>query len=844
MFLPFFFVNPILQRIAPHHQTWACCSCMCVLHLNCSVKWQAQQLGTSRVNDKAPSWCCPSCRVSLPPAALNYTCFCGAIVNPKVSRGVLPHSCGEQCRRKTSRFCQHPCQSLCHPGPCPPCSAVIRSRCFCGAEERVVRCSTARADASALSCGSRCSRLLNCGSHICSRICHPGSCHDCLEMTNITCFCGRHVANRSCGFGQLNSTSGQMSFSCSAVCGKLLASGLPCILSCHDGPCPPSVSFPKAPNTAHCGKLLSCMHHACPLARDHPGPCKSCDSQQSRSCGCGAERLMLKCAQITSAAELAFSRGMIPDAGDELPLVSADDAPALIETTLSSVLAIHGPGGLSVRAMESVQQAIAAIFKCQKVCNSLKTCGRHRCSSSCCIMTGNSDLHDCALPCGRQLRCGLHTCQQLCHRGACKSCSVMHWEELSCTCGRTVLPPPQPCGTPLPECFQRCIIVQSCGHAATHPCHPRNQACQPCQTLVDKPCGCGRRLIRNVPCSSTVVSCAQVCARPLPCGVHLCPRRCHYGPCLATSAASRVGLPKIASRSDSETQLLLRAACEDALQSVWDRTTQAAIDPSRGWGAAFDPSMDNSLPSEHLSSSPCSLLPESQFCDYACGSVIPCGHACKHPCHGSSSCFSLILSGNPCGITLQNSCLCGSLKESVVCDGKAPMAPLPCSSSCIQPTLFPGDFDGTIPASSLVLQSLSSDMWGLDLILTVRHSMTFLIRLESALSKLITSIPAKCRWKPAGTLKASPEPLWPMPSEQRYIVHRVCEKYGLVCTSMSGADAARVPHVTLTESCMEPSVLLSQAISLYCRSHNRFFSISSFFSPPFYFFYIDTGLLN
>ncbi len=824
------FLISTLQRNTPNSPTWACCSCMCVLHLNCAVKWQAQQLGTSRMHDRAPCWCCPSCRVSLPPAALRYTCFCGAIVNPKVCRGVLPHACGEQCRRKTSRFCQHPCQSLCHPGPCPPCSAVIRSRCFCGAEDRVVRCSTARADVGALSCGSRCSRLLNCGLHACSRNCHPGSCDDCAEVTNITCFCGRHVANRSCGFGQLSVTSGQMSFSCGAVCGRLLANGLPCILSCHDGLCPSSASFPRARNTTDCGKLLPCMHHACTLVRDHSGPCNSCNSQQSRSCGCGAERLTLKCVHITSAAELAFSRGMIPDAGDELPLVSVDNAPPPVETTLSSVLAVHGPGGLSVRAMDKVQQAITAIFKCQKMCNSLKNCGRHRCSSTCCSLSGISDLHDCALPCGRQLRCGLHTCQQLCHRGPCKSCPVMHWQELSCTCGHTVLPPPQPCGTPIPECFQRCIIVQSCGHAATHPCHPRSQACQPCQTLADKPCGCGRRLIRNVPCSSTVVSCSQVCGRPLSCGVHLCPRRCHYGECSAATAASRVGLPKVAPRSDTQTQSLLRAACEDALQCVWDGTTQAAIDPSLGWGAAFDPSMATSLLSDSASNSSCSLLPES-VCDYVCGSVLPCGHTCKLPCHGSSSCFSHTLPDNPCALTMQNSCLCGSLKEVIICNGKVPMAPLLCSSSCTQLKPFSGESDATSATSSHVLQSLSSDIWGLDLILTVRHSMTFLLRLESALNRLIAAIPAKCRWQPAGTLKASPEALWPMPAEQRYIVHRVCEKYGLVCTSMLAADAARVPHVTVTESCMEPSVRLSQAVSLYSRSNCRIVSSSPRFYP-------------
>jgi hypothetical protein len=162
-------------------------------------------------------------------------------------------------------------------------------------------------------------------------------------------------------------------------------------------------------------------------------------------------------------------------------------------------------------------------------------------------------------------------------------------------------------------------------------------------------------------------------------------------------------------------------------------------------------------------------------------------------------------------------CRCGTVSETFVCNGKSPMAPLSCGSSCVQFTASAADASGPIAATSVALQSLSTDMWGLDLILTVRHCVSFVLRLESALSKRIASIPAKLRWKPPGTLKASPEPLWPMPSEQRYVVHRLCQKYGIVCSSMPGADAARVPHITLNESCMEPSVLLSQAVSLYCR---------------------------
>jgi hypothetical protein len=206
-----------------------------------------------------------------------------------------------------------------------------------------------------------------------------------------------------------------------------------------------------------------------------------------------------------------------------------------------------------------------------------------------------------------------------------------------------------------------------------------------------------------------------------------------------------------------------------------------------------------------------------QCCDYECGSVLPCGHVCKRLCHSSSSCFSPNFTGNPCGVTLQNSCQCGTLTESHVCDGKVPMAPLLCTSCCIQPTHASGDDACPTASTGLSLQSLSTDIWGLDLILAARRSVPFIVRLESVLHERIASIPSKMRWKPPGTLKSSPQPLWPMPSEQRYIVHRVCEKYGLACSSTPGAASSRVPHVTLTESCLEPSILLSQAVSLYCR---------------------------
>ena len=45
----------------------------------------------------------------------------------------------------------------------------------------------------------------------------------------------------------------------------------------------------------------------------------------------------------------------------------------------------------------------------------MRQCGRHKCATKCCI-----DLnHMCMLICGQTLKCGLHKCEEVCHRGNC-----------------------------------------------------------------------------------------------------------------------------------------------------------------------------------------------------------------------------------------------------------------------------------------------------------------------------------------------------------------------------------------------------------------------------------------
>ncbi len=51
-----------------------------------------------------------------------YRCFCGRVRDPEWNRRDTPHSCAEVCGKKRKN-CEHRCNELCHPGPCPECLA-------------------------------------------------------------------------------------------------------------------------------------------------------------------------------------------------------------------------------------------------------------------------------------------------------------------------------------------------------------------------------------------------------------------------------------------------------------------------------------------------------------------------------------------------------------------------------------------------------------------------------------------------------------------------------------------------------------------------------------------------
>lgn len=479
------------DRIKQHHAIWSCVNCYNCFHLGCIKKWAKSSSGDS-------GWRCPACQAATPKVPNAYLCFCGKLREPEWNRRDTPHSCGEVCGRgRKIDWCNHKCNILCHPGPCPPCTAYVKKTCPCGAKSQDVRCSITEP----FVCEGVCGKVLNCGGHTCEKLCHSGPCGDCQQEVMQKCYCGKESREVLC----TEETCGISLFACEKKCSRKLDCGIHiCIETCHEGECKPCARAISAITRCPCGKVpleklyerdgaiqrkscsdpiptcsqpcqrtLKCgvpgSYHEC-QALCHEGPCPPCPLETPVKCRCGAMDQNVLCSELTAKAD---------------------------EVT------------------------------CKKPCKKMRQCSRHKCSTKCCIDVD----HLCTLVCRRTLSCGLHKCQELCHRGNCPRCWQTSFEELTCHCGAAVLYPPVPCGTKPPPCERPCSRPQSCTHKATHNCHP-DDTCPPCTILVDKPCFGNHKTMRSTPCYLKAVSCGAICGFPLPCGLHKCIRVCHEAPCV------------------------------------------------------------------------------------------------------------------------------------------------------------------------------------------------------------------------------------------------------------------------------------------------------------------------
>lgn len=433
---------------------WACNLCWTVTHFHCTKKWYTSQTKEGQLPQGAePSWRCPGCNSKLTEDPGSYHCWCGKEINPRSTPGLPPHSCGQTCS-KPRGTCPHPCGLQCHSGPCPPCTLMgPMQSCYCGKNTSQKRCVDTDYT-NGFSCNEVCADLLPCGEHLCPQKCHPGVCGACEVSVPSTCYCGKEQRDIPCeqrddvlesfDYGQLqgkddtDTTTGSWfegSFTCMNSCERPFDCGVHCCQkACH----------PHDEEVAHCPLSPDVVTHCpcgkTPLEEIMPEPRQSCSDKIehcSKRCGktllCGHQ-----CQDLchTGACKPCFQKTEI----------TCRCGRATVPTIC------HGVPAIEVEKPE-----------CPRVCRALMNCGRHQCDSHCCAgekraakrqatrrragAPPNEDVEDehiCTRTCNRLLKCGQHFCQQLCHKGACPSCLEAIFEEISCSCGRTTLYPPQP----------------------------------------------------------------------------------------------------------------------------------------------------------------------------------------------------------------------------------------------------------------------------------------------------------------------------------------------------------------------------------------------------------------
>ena len=533
------------SEIGRHSKVWSCKTCWTVFHLSCITKWStnegaaiAQQQNQDGNIPPPRQWRCPGCNLPKDTLPSLYFCWCEKETDPRSISGIPPHSCGQTCgkHRILPKKCPHPCELLCHAGPCPPCTHMgpVQS-CYCGKKSTSRRCMETDYDAG-WSCGEICGDPMICGEHTCPRPCHEGLCGACEVEANCKCYCGKVHQMMPCyergdekrskrlsqgveGETSLEQWTGV--FRCASLCARPFDCGVHhCEQKCH----------PQDTEPAHCPRSPDVVSY-CPCGKTS---LKDISNSERDTCEAPIPNCYKKCLKELNCGHACQE---ICHAGQCRPCLMSVQIGCRCGRIQSSTICHQGH--------EEPPQ-------CMRACKATLNCGRHECGERCCpaerkaterqalkrklrplgaprvIDEGFEAEHICTRTCGRLLKCGNHTCPELCHKGPCGTCREAIFEDISCHCGKTVLQPPLPCGTSPPPCRFDCERPTNCGHRRIpHNCHGDEELCPKCPYLIEKPCMCGKKRLKNQPCWLADVRCGEVCGKMLKCGSHSCRKPCH-----------------------------------------------------------------------------------------------------------------------------------------------------------------------------------------------------------------------------------------------------------------------------------------------------------------------------
>ncbi|XP_034109724.1 NF-X1-type zinc finger protein NFXL1 [Drosophila albomicans] len=500
------------------------CSCLCGKSAPRSVRcldksWQCQQTcqallacGKHKCNQKChrPGQCPPCTSKSSQP------CDCKQetkVVNCSEPKWKCNRICG------ASFACGvHNCDKVCHAGPCGggECPLSVRS-CPCGKTIKAGICGEA-----AETCGDTCQKLLSCGKHTCAQRCHRGPCNLCLVRTKKKCRCGLHEKELPCS----------KEFTCETKCKQMRDCGKHgCNRKCCGDQCPPCEKI--------CGKQLSCNKHKCQSVC-HNGPCYPCKMESQVNCRCGKTRRNVPCGReknariacpelcrITAKCHHAIKhrchKGECPPCTQQCGLPNdSSGCGHICQARCHAANRVLKPTEARATRGNKYEYRSLPHPRCEQ--GVVVTCiGGHEVATWPCW---NSKPTSCQRKCARQLKCGNHSCDLVCH-------AVPNPQDMQQQLG---------CG----NCEQGCDIARpaGCVHACARGCHPA--PCAPCASVIKQKCHCALNQI-VYKCSEyysefnteeSIVSelreklrsCGNRCIKNFGCG-HRCMAICHSGKC-------------------------------------------------------------------------------------------------------------------------------------------------------------------------------------------------------------------------------------------------------------------------------------------------------------------------
>lgn len=348
-------------------------------------------------------------------------------------------------------------------------------------------------------CDDFCEKPLNCGVHKCQERCHQNECKPCTESIEMKCFCEKESKTEPC----TAETALVTKYSCDKVCDlPLNCNSHRCEMHCHPQQCGSCLLSPDLIKTCPCGrtKLEEGQRKAC------TDSIPTCKAQCSKALQCGPLAAPHTCSK--------------PCHLDKCPPCSQSTNVKCRCGRIEEKIACKDLTGTDVR--------------CKKKCTKFKTCGKHKCNQNCCIEID----HLCNQQCGRMLDCKKHRCQRPCHIGNCTPCQRASFDELRCECGTSVVYPPVPCGTRIPDCSKLCGRRHRCNHPVNHLCHSEEN-CPSCVFLTTKFCYGKHESRKTIPCHQSSFSCGMPCGKRLKCTRHNCIKKCHQSDCETATEACK-----------------------------------------------------------------------------------------------------------------------------------------------------------------------------------------------------------------------------------------------------------------------------------------------------------------